>query len=172
MSLLYWDKFLKEGDILFNYMVNNFEAMFDSDMYIKHFEIRDTAMYRLDTEEIKKTYSRDIEKNLIPWIKNEFQSNRLFQKELWKPFREPEHFNYMYFGYRVLFHFKAYYFQLTIEDGCNLDECKYCCNIKNNKCFSLALYGWKEDTTNLLQPYNKVIILSDNMMPELDWKHQ
>lgn len=63
---------------------------------------------------------------LIPWIKNEHKENRLFDKTLWKPFRDHYHLHEMYYGYRRLFKYKHYYFQLVMETGCILDYCNYC----------------------------------------------
>ena len=63
-----WDRFLIEGDILFNYMIHNFENIFDGDL-IKYFNICN-GIYNLNDEpiEIKDKYSNDLQKELIIWI--------------------------------------------------------------------------------------------------------
>jgi hypothetical protein len=177
----FWDDFLIEGDLLYTHMINNFQEMIDTD-YIKHFKIRD-GVYRhiYDTAKMTEEYGNDIQKELISWIKNELNTNRLFDKTLWKPFRDQSFFSYMYFGYRILFHYKEFIYQLGMQTYCELDECKYCNHTKNNdngiccensQHFCLALYGWKSDNSNLLQPYRKTIIPDDNIIPEDIWIHQ
>jgi hypothetical protein len=170
-----WDRFLKEGEELFNYMIHNFDDMFDGNK-IKHFDIRYEYIYDEGTQEIKERYGEDIQKELIPWIKKEFESNELINSTSWKPFRDQYTLSDMYFGYRKLFQFKHYYFQLAMESECDLDDCKYCINDTNKIIFSphfcLALYGWKDESSDILQPYNKVKIPLDNIMPESDWVYQ
>jgi hypothetical protein len=84
----------------------------------------------------------------------------------------------MYYGYRKLFQYKQYYFQLAMESRCILDECEYCdlfddeYNDKNSKHFKLALYGRKDDNSNVIRPCCtccEIMILSDNIMIERDW---
>ncbi len=166
-----WDKFLIEGDNLYNYMINNLQNMFDEDN-IKHFEIID-ELY----SNIQEIHCKDIQKELILWIKNELLNNRLFDQSLWKPFRKYNLID-MYLGYKYLFQYKQYYFQLGIQTYCELEECIYCNHKKdiyfeeysnNSQHFMLSLYGWKEDNINILQPYKSNIILLDNIMPENHW---
>jgi hypothetical protein len=87
----------------------------------------------------------------------------------------------MYFAYRKLFQYKHYYFQVAMETFCEIDECKYCRHTKdvyfeeceeNSQHFILALYGWKIETSDKLQPYNKILIPDDNIMPYDDWIYQ
>jgi hypothetical protein len=173
-----WSSFLKEGDILYNYLINNFEELFDGNK-IKHFGFRDGIyLNTLNNDEMNTIYGKDIQLELIPWIRIELEENRLFKKELWKPFRDRWHFSEMYYGYRKLFQYKHYYFQLAMETCCNLDNCEYCdmydeyyCDT-NSKHFKLALYGWKDDNSNMLQPHCKVEIPSDNIMIENHWTYQ
>lgn len=173
-----WSSFLEEGDILYNYLVNNFEELFDGNK-IKHFGFRDGIyLNTLDNDKMNATYGKDIQIDLIPWIRTELKQNRLFKKELWKPFRDQWHLSEMYYGYRKLFQYKHYYLQLAMETSCSLDECEYCAlfdddyNYKNSKHFKLALYGWKDDNSVMLQPHCKVKITSDNIMIEKNWTHQ
>jgi hypothetical protein len=162
-----WDEFLEEGEILYNYMINNFEKMFDGDN-IKYFSIIN-GIYRniKDTDKMTEEYGNKIEKKLIPWIKQEFEEGRLFNKELWKPFRNQSNLVDMYYGYKILFQYEEYYFQLAIEDYCDFDENDK--RIDDRACFLLALYGWKNNNSNMLQPYNDSIIPFDNTMPNEHW---
>ena len=165
-----WDKFIVKGQELFDYMINNFNDMFDIDMKIKHFTLRDGGVYDLGTEEIMIKHGTDIERELILWIYNEYNTNDLFNTNLWKPFRDDYIITDMYLGYRKLFTFKEYYFQLIIENKCNsYDICEYCSNNKFTYCFSLVLYGWKNNKEYKLQPYNRVNILDDNILPDNEW---
>ena len=165
-----WDRFLIEGDNLYNYMISNFENMFDGNT-IKYFCIIN-GIYRniKDTDKITEDYGEEIEKELVPWIKKELREGRLFNKELWKPFRNQSQLLDMYYGYRMLFNYKEYYFQLAIEDYCDFDENNK--RIDDRACFLLALYGWKNNNSNMLEPYNDSIIPEDNVMPERHWNSE
>ncbi len=165
-----WKRFLEEGEILYNYMITTFEKMFDGNT-IKYFCIIN-GIYRniKDTDNITEEYGNEIEQILIPWIRKEHQEGRLFDKTLWKPFRNQIQLLDMYYGYRILFTYKEYIFQLAIEDYCDFDENNK--RIDDRACFLLALYGWKENDSNMLQPYKDSIIPDDNIMPEEHWIHQ
>jgi len=154
-------------------MIHNFKNMFDGDL-IKHFNIRN-GIYHLNNEpnEIKDKYSNDLQKELIIWINKEFEANELFKSNNWKPFRDQDILTYMFFGYRKMFQFKQYYFQLTLDTNCDTYEsCEYCKNKTNLIHFKLALWGWKEDGKENLQPDNIISILSDNIMPDHYWKRK
>ena len=45
--LLMWDEFLAKGDDMFEYMIHNYDSMFNTNMCIKHFNIRDDGIYDL-----------------------------------------------------------------------------------------------------------------------------
>ncbi len=77
-----WDRFLIEGEYLYNYMIINFENMFDRNI-IKHFCIND-GIYRhiKDTDKMNNEMADNIQKELFPWIKKEYQEGRLFDKTL------------------------------------------------------------------------------------------
>jgi hypothetical protein len=172
----FWDEFLMEGDMLFNYMKDNFETMFDGDTSIKHFNIRGGIYQLLEEAEdvfqetIKLKYGNDIQTKLICWIKDELKSNRLFEKTLWKPFRNQELLTHMYFGYRQMFQYNQYYFQLALERKCG--ECEYCETEESTIHFDLAIWGWKDESCETLLPYKEVTIVSDNRMPERYWNMQ
>ncbi len=160
-----WERFLKESDIYYNYMINNFNFMIND--IPNNFSIID-GIYRYikDTNKLTEEYGDDIEKELIPWIIKEYEEGRLFNKELWKPFRDQSALLSMYYGYRYLFTYNENIYQLALIDEIDLDK-----NDKSNKyyCFVLALYGWKEEGSNMLQPYKDSIIPEDNIMPEEHW---
>jgi hypothetical protein len=176
MSDIEWNNFIIEGEELYAHMINNLESMFDGDK-IKHFNIRDCIYGHIeDTDSVRNLYGEDIQKKIISWIKQELKEDRLFNKTLWKPFRDQNSLSDMYYGYRKLFQYEKYYFQLTIETSCSLYECEICdltddtfC-LENSKHFEIALYGWKREDSLMLQPKNKIQLPSDNnMMPLKDW---
>ncbi len=78
----YWDEFLKEGDELYNLITNNFNSFIDGNI-IKHFCIND-GIYRhiKDTDKMNNEMADNIQKELFPWIKKEYQEGRLFDKTL------------------------------------------------------------------------------------------
>jgi hypothetical protein len=165
----FWDRFLIEGDQLYDYMIKNYENMFDGKL-IKHFTIRDGIYgYSDDTIKINEKYGIDIENQLIGWIQKEFNEKRLFQKIDWKPFRDQFNLSSMYFAYRKLFQYRNYYFQFIMETNCTIDNCKYCENDEIRSHFGLAIYGWKDDNSEILQPTENIKIPKDNIMPEIDW---
>ncbi len=165
--LHFWKQFLIEGDELYNYLINNLDDMFDGDK-IKHFDIRCQYNSLFNSQELRneyKLYITDIEYTLIHWIKKEKDNNRLFDRELWKPFRDTYTLNDMYNGYRYLFQYKHFYFQLIMETCCIehfiIEQCKYC--NKDNEDddtphFKLTLFSFEE--------------LYHNMMPEIQWNRQ
>ena len=172
-----WDRFVIEGDALYNLMTTNFDSLFDGNT-IKHFYIID-GIYRSikNTAEMTNEMSDDVEKELLPWIKNELEQGRLFNKTLWRPFRDNTSAVTMYYGYRKLFNYKEYIFQLAMETWCELDVCAYCnpngtsrfYSSDNSQHFSLALYGWRDNNSNALQPYKWNFIPDDDMMPDNHW---
>ena len=74
---LYWKRHLEEGEILFDYLINNYDAMIDGDT-IKHFDIWYVSpSLRCYNDEIEEVYGKDIERELIPWIKSEHVCGRM-----------------------------------------------------------------------------------------------
>lgn len=165
-----WDRFLIEGKELFEYMKNNFDDMFENDFKIKHFNIRDEVVYDLGSEECMLLYGTEIQKELVPWIKKEFEDNRLFDNTLWKPFRDRYVLTEMYLGYKKLFKFKQYYFQLCISSCCELEICSNCINKENRKHFEIIIYGIKNEQTGKIDPYDIYSIESSNFMPKYYWE--
>ena len=69
-------------------------------------------------ETIHEQYGNDIHHAIVPWIHEEYTSGRLMNKENWKPFHDPDNYNDIYYGYRILFPFNKYLFQLALDhDG-------------------------------------------------------
>lgn len=172
----YWERFLKEGDELFNYMINNFEKMFEDNMHINHFEIRDGFYASDKSKELIDInyYNNEIEKDLIIFIRKEVKTKSLFNKSNWKPFRFNMRISEMYYSYNKLFKFKKYYFQLSIDQYCEINNCKCHENNENNEdnCnphFMIALYGWKDDISNIMLPYNNIFDNCNNIIPDSHW---
>jgi hypothetical protein len=167
----WWAKFLIHGDALYNYMFNNIEFML-GDSYNKNFDIIDIRNRFGDiVKDIKNFYKIDIRNELLIWIKNELKEQRLLKKDLWKPFRDLECLTDMVFGYKYMFHYKHYYFQLCIEPYYFIDD-NFINGIYNDNFgfFEIALYGWIDDKFDKLQPDNIVNIYSNNIMPKYYWE--
>lgn len=167
-----WKGFIAEGDNMLHYMMLHFEKMLDGDTIIKHFSIRPGIygrIYECDTLRMKEEYGTDIQKQLIPWIRNEINSGHLFDVKNWKPFRDLDLITWTYMGYRKMFQYNQYYFQLALESMCG--ECVYCHRGESSIHFEAALCGWKDDRYNKLQPDNYISILPDNIIPKSDWMY-
>ena len=192
-----WEGFEYEGDKLFNKMINNFENMIDGDDKVKHLNIKYgyNGVIKINNDVIMEKYGDDIQKSLVPWIKNELHDGRLFDKTFWKPFRIMYINTSMLYAYKKIFKYNKYYFQLSLNSFCNRDECKYCdkylccCdrditynNYYNNYtddsnidfiCFELALYGWKDynSSISLLRNISRITELN-YMMIEEQWNRR
>lgn len=168
----YWSRFLEEGDELYNYLINNFNNMLTADI-IKHFNIR-YGVYSLypEMKEFRNKYGMNIQKELIEWIRLEYSEGRLFNKDLWKPFRDTHKMTSMYFGYKKMFHYIAddsnnYYLQLAVEQGCE-EECITCDGNFDDIHFELIFFGYR-DEENKFQPFNIIEISDENMMVGRFW---
>ena len=171
-DVLRWSRsrFVKEGDILFSYMIHNFVEMIDGDSKIKHFDINSGVFVLSEyIDDIKEKYSNDIQCKLITWIKSELYDKGLFHKENWRPFRDQDLLLYMFLGYKKLFQYKQYLFQLSLETNCECDTCEYCEKEVNRIHFSIALYGWKDECSTQLKPINLFTISKDMIIPESFW---
>lgn len=131
-----------------------------------HFDIHYTSYgTSCEYEYISKRYGSYIKEAIRPWIEEEHQSGRLFDKEQWRPFRNQCDYVDMYYGYRHLFVFHdILYFQLTIRD-CAVDGPDG--ELQWYIMFEAALYGWREDGSEALKPDRQVLM--DNRMPEREW---
>lgn len=163
-----WSEFLIKSDKLFNYMIHNYNFMINNNK-LRHFEIMDyrDKIDRHDKkilDDLNDNYLKSIEDKLIPWIETQHKSGQLFEKSNWKPFRDQEDFLTCVIGYKVLFQYDNYYFQLVMDLAY--------VSLKGRNMygyFQLSLIGWKEDDKEKLQPDDKVIIPHDNIMPDWYW---
>jgi hypothetical protein len=165
-----WDEHIIEGNKLFDYMTQNFESFFNGET-VKHFNII-PGLYTSfgHTDDITEKYGEDIQKELIIWIKNELTNNNFFVKKDWKPFRDPSMYSCIYLGYRKLFTYRQYYFQVAVEPECSdRSKCIYCIQNENPIHFELVYYGYKEkEENNKLQPFGYITVLNNNV-PEDFW---
>ena len=166
-----WKEFIEEGNEIYNYMINNFNDMID-DTTIRHFDIEYGPYDMIShVDDIKKKYFYDIQKEIIPWIKKE--SKALFEYDNWMPFRDSDVLTIMFLGYRKMFFFKQYMFQLTMRLVCDSGTCEDCKLVDyiSTIHFRVALYGWKDDN-NKIHPEDLFIPLEDNIMPDSYWYYE
>lgn len=93
-----WPECIIEGELFFEYMIHNFNSMFNNESSIKDFNIRDEELYHICSREIMEKYGVEIEKELIPWIKEQHSNGQLFEKDNWKPFRDICSYSEIYLG--------------------------------------------------------------------------
>lgn len=167
-----WNNISAEANKSFEYMLHNYNTMLTDNLLVKHFTLLDEGVYDLGIKDIMKLYGDEIEKEIGPWIQKEYESGRLFDKTVWKPFRDRYTLFDGYMGYKKMFIFKNYFFQLIIHDTCVSDMCKFCNDYEVVNHFELAVIGWKEDNSNMLQPYGVDPIPSDDIMPERYWNRK
>jgi hypothetical protein len=118
-----------------------------------------------ETDYIKEKYISDIEAELLPWIKKE--GSALFEYNNWIPFRHEYSMTEMYLGYRKMFIYKEYVFQLSLVSDCSYN---IRCNSRkfgNSIHFVASYYGRKEG--NIIQPDEIFTLLEDNIIPEEYW---
>ena len=159
-----WQKMLARGDEFFTYMISNFNSMFINDTFVKHFEINEDSRYNMeiyetDDKDAQNKLLDDIQKELVPWIKNEHKSGRLFENTNWMPFPGGCGCSVYetYLGYRYMFLYKDLYFQLSINEDCIPEECKYCDGNEFNMRFELVFEGQKDESSNKLKPHDHEI---------------
>jgi len=152
-TIPYIDRFIVEGEKLYQYMLEHFESMFNKDHTLIFVDIRYFSdSCRDHVERVIDTYGDRIIHAYSIWLLQE-KENGLFDKENWQIYRDRDEITDMYLGYRILFVYQQYYFQVSYD----------------SYFFVLGLYGWKDDSCEALQPDRRSIILSDHMMPERDW---
>jgi hypothetical protein len=145
----YWSGYLQEGAKRFNYMIAHFEEMFESETTIKDFYVNPlTALLFSYEDEHNIVHVKEIQRQLILWIRNELSENRLFDANYWKPFQDWISRNEIYMGYRKMFVFNNTYFQLVMGAT---DEI-------------IAKFE--------LIHYDEVSCLPDNMMADNYWKRK
>ena len=162
------ERFVEKQSVYYNYMITNNNSMFKETKYIRHFHIR-PGLFGLwvDAEELNQTYGKDIQSDCILWIKNELKEDRLFNLNNWSPYQDPDDYTELFLGYRKMYQYKQYFFQLVLDENCS--ECIDCDDCKNNNYtihFELAYYGWKDAQKDALQPLQYFIVPFDNMIPD------
>lgn len=163
-----WSEFLIVGDKLFNYMIHNYNIMINNNK-LRHFEIIDyrDKVDKFDMkilDDLNDNYLKSIEDLLIPWIETQHKTGQLFEKSNWKPFRDQEDRLSCVLGYKILFQYNKYYFQLVINLAYVSPK-----ELIMYGYFQLSLIGWKENDKEKLQPDNHVTIQSNNSMPDWYW---
>ena len=161
----YWDRFLREGEELYNYMIKNILSMID-DNNMNHFDIKpDYSNLEVDCSIIIKEHGDDIKKELVKWIKQEYNNKTFFDDQMWSPWRDPQFESFMILGYRKLFQYKHYYFILCIDCGCDIINCQYCIDDDNDNIhFELLLYGWDKNIYDTIRPSIFRSITSGNII--------
>jgi hypothetical protein len=144
----YRSETIEYGYKYYNYMVANFNEMFDGDSIVKHFDIIGYMYDGLadEAEEICQIYGVDIQKNLNTWIHKEHGHNRLFDEANWKPFRDMDVLTHVYLNYNRLFKYENNYFQLIIDDWCG--TCTYCVDNSDIIHFKLLFRGSTDKNPN------------------------
>ena len=105
------NKHIEESNRLFQYMIHNYEDMFDGNI-LKHFDIWYATWWMHSYyEEVSNKFGDDIQIELVPWIRNEMKSGRLIEQKYWKLCHDSDSYNDIYIGYKKLFFYKYYYFQ-------------------------------------------------------------
>ena len=134
---------------------------------MEHFDIHYTSQgTSCEYEWVSEQYRDEIKEAIRPWILEQYTTGRLFERDQWKPFRDQCNYTRMYYGYRTLFIFREImYLQLTIRDqAVDGPDGKLQWYIL----FEAALYGWKEEGSELLAP-SRHGVLEGNRMPEREW---
>ena len=169
-----WRVAAEECDKLFEDFLPHYKNMLDGEDKIKHFSMGGGWWSLRDhVDKIREEIKDDIQRELVPWIKNEFQKNYLINIENWRPFRDFYLIVDVYLGYKKLFQYKHYVFQLILLYECDGDSdtciCKYCENGEYTPHFGVILFGWRDINYEKLQPENILTVLDDNMVPEWYW---
>ena len=150
----FMDRFIREGEELYQFLIENFDTMFNKDNTLIFVDIRyfsDSCQDYL--KDIHTNDSDDIKREYSVWLLQEKNSGRLFDRANWQIYRNRDVFTDMYLGYRILFIYKQYYFQVSYDFYF----------------FALGLYGWKDKQIEALQPDNLAIILSDQYISDRNW---
>lgn len=102
-----WERFERTGDRFYDYFIHNAEYMLDSSGKLKHPYMRYTSyLSSCYYDYIEQLYGEEVHEKISEWAHEEHRSGRLFDKSLWKPFRDQLAFTTMYYGYRKLFSFR------------------------------------------------------------------
>lgn len=153
-TIPYIDRFIVEGEELYQYMLEHFDHMFNEDHTLIFVDIRYFSDSCRDyVKEVADSYRDHIIRAYSLWLLQEKECGRLFDKTHWQIYRNRDEMTDLYLGYRTLFVYQHYYFQVSYDFYF----------------FALGLYGWKDESCEALQPDRRSIILSDHIIPEREW---
>ena len=150
----YMDQLIRDAEELYDYLLNRIDTMFYPDKTLIFVNLSGfTYDINEHINDISQKHAEEIRVAFGKWLQYEIQSNTLFDRENWQIFRKLDLITYMYIGYRKLFVYQHYYFQVSYDFYF----------------FGLVLYGWKEDNKEKLQPDDRVSVPIDQYMPDYDW---
>ena len=123
----FWERFEQEADQAYSYLVANVDHMIKGKRVL-HFSIQpswngSTIRYY---EQIKQAHQKELEGLVILWVRQERDAGRLFIRENWKTYRHTLDHTASFIGYRGLFCFKEYVFQLSVDLYDWDDDCIDC----------------------------------------------
>jgi hypothetical protein len=151
----YMNDLIKDAEELYDYLLNRIDTMFYPDKTLIFVNLcgftSETDTHILHN--ISLQYGEELRLAFGTWLHHEIENNSIFDRENWQIFRKVDLMTHMYLGYRILFIYHHYYFQVSYDFYF----------------FGLVLYGWKEADKEKLQPDNRVNIPDDKYMPEDDW---
>ena len=134
-------------------MLEHVESMFNEDHTLLFVDIRYFSdSCRDHVKDVTDTCGDDIIRAYSIWLLQEKEKG-LFNRDNWQIYRNRDEMTDMYIGYRTLFVYQQYYFQVSYDFYF----------------FALGLYRWKDESCEALQPDQRFVILSDHIMPERDW---
>ena len=93
---------MNEAEMCFEYMLEH--DMTPHDDHIDHFRIYHANLDLVPYfDEFQTACGADVERKIIPWIREEQRSGRLKDRSLWRPFRDAVYERQSIMGYRHLF---------------------------------------------------------------------
>ena len=122
----YWDRFVEHGQYLFKRTTREYDTMLEGDSIVKHIGFRVSGYEHIDRkilDTIVRENGEPIQRELVPWIRAQHKGHMLFSPINWKPVNDMYVFIDMYMGYRKVFRYQQYYFQLSLSEGCHCADC-------------------------------------------------
>jgi len=162
-------------------MVAHFNSMCKEDS-IPHFDIRYASQgVMVFFRNVKRDHINAIHPALIPFLKEESTTNKLFDPSNWSPYRAKKTDAPSYLAYNKLFVYKQYFFQVAL-----CADCSACQNAQTSDCihFELALFGWLTDfndrfickeTGTITEYISPLCMIRNRMVPaesEHDWNKE
>ena len=101
----HWKRIAHEAEESFQYMMKHDLIQGDN---IDHFCIysANRTLYPYSTE-FHNAYASDVERKIIPWIREEEKSGYLRDRERWRPFRDSPYYERSLMGYHRLFVYES-----------------------------------------------------------------